>query len=72
MGFVGIGELVASASLLAMKLLVARAGGVRFPRATPLVVIVKGTKARAESFGREYRAFLEDELKLTHNMGKTH
>ena len=45
--------------------------GVRFPRATRLVVIVKGTKAHAQAIREQCRAFLEGELKLTLNMGKT-
>ena len=36
------------------------------------VVIVKGTKAHAQAIREECRAFLEGELKLTLNMGKTH
>jgi group II intron reverse transcriptase/maturase len=40
--------------------------------ADDFVVIVKGTKAHAESIREECRTFLEDELKLTLNMGKTH
>ena len=39
--------------------------------ADDFVVIVKGTKAHAEAIREECRAFLEDELKLTLNMGKT-
>jgi hypothetical protein len=39
---------------------------------TRLVVIVKGTKAQAEAMREECRSFLEDELKLTLNMDKTH
>jgi hypothetical protein len=40
--------------------------------ADDFVVIVKGTKAQAEEIREECRAFLEDELKLTLNMDKTH
>lgn len=40
--------------------------------ADDFVVIVKGTKAHAEAIREEYRAFLEEELKLTLNMEKTH
>ncbi len=40
--------------------------------ADDFVVIVKGTKAHAECIREECRVFLEDELKLTLNMGKTH
>ncbi len=40
--------------------------------ADDFVVIVKGTKAQAEAIREECRAFLEDELKLTLNMAKTH
>ena len=40
--------------------------------ADDFVVIVKGTKAHAEAIREECRAFLEDELKLTLNMEKTH
>ncbi len=40
--------------------------------ADDFVVIVKGTKSHAQSIREECRAFLEDELKLTLNMGKTH
>jgi RNA-directed DNA polymerase len=40
--------------------------------ADDFVVIVKGTKAHAEAIREECRAFLEDRLKLTLNMGKTH
>lgn len=40
--------------------------------ADDFVVIVKGTKAHAEVIRDECRTFLEDELKLTLNMGKTH
>jgi hypothetical protein len=39
--------------------------------ADDFVVIVKGTKAHAECIREQCRAFLEDELKLTLNMGKT-
>ncbi len=39
--------------------------------ADDFVVIVKGTKAQAESIRQECRVFLEGELKLTLNMGKT-
>ncbi len=39
--------------------------------ADDFVVIVKGTKAHAECIRDQCRAFLEDELKLTLNMGKT-
>ena len=46
--------------------------GVKLPRATHLVVIVKGTKAHAEAVREECRAFLEGKLKLTLNMEKTH
>jgi hypothetical protein len=40
--------------------------------ADDFVVIVKGTKAQAEAMSEECRCFLEDELKLTLNMDKTH
>lgn len=40
--------------------------------ADDFVVIVKGTKAQAKAVREECRAFLEDELKLTLNMAKTH
>jgi RNA-directed DNA polymerase len=40
--------------------------------ADDFVVIVKGTKAHAEAIRGECRAFLEDRLKLTLNMEKTH
>jgi hypothetical protein len=40
--------------------------------ADDFVVIVKGTKAHAEEIREECRAFLEDRLKLTLNMEKTH
>ena len=40
--------------------------------ADDFVVIVKGTKAQAEAIREECRWFLEDELKLTLNMDKTH
>lgn len=40
--------------------------------ADDFVVIVKGTKAQAEEIREECRAFLEDNLKLTLNMAKTH
>ena len=40
--------------------------------ADDFVVIVKGTKAHAEAIREECRAFLEDGLKLTLNMDKTH
>jgi group II intron reverse transcriptase/maturase len=40
--------------------------------ADDFVVIVKGTKAHAEEIREECRAFLEDDLKLTLNMEKTH
>ena len=40
--------------------------------ADDFVVIVKGTKAQAKAIRNECRAFLEDELKLTLNMAKTH
>lgn len=40
--------------------------------ADDFVVIVKGTKAHAEAMREECRVFLEDELKLTLNMEKTH
>ena len=40
--------------------------------ADDFVVIVKGTKAHAEAIREECRMFLEDELKLTLNVGKTH
>jgi group II intron reverse transcriptase/maturase len=40
--------------------------------ADDFVVIVKGTKAHAEAIREECRAFLEDRLKLTLNMEKTH
>lgn len=40
--------------------------------ADDFVVIVKGTKAHAEAMREECRSFLEDELKLTLNMDKTH
>ena len=44
----------------------------RFPGATHLVVIVKGTKAHAQAIREACREFLEDKLKLTLNMEKTH
>lgn len=40
--------------------------------ADDFTVIVKGNKAHAEAIREECRAFLEDELKLTLNMEKTH
>ena len=40
--------------------------------ADDFVVIVKGTKAHAMEIREECRAFLEDRLKLTLNMEKTH
>ena len=40
--------------------------------ADDFVVIVKGTRAQAEAIREECRAFLEDRLKLTLNMDKTH
>jgi hypothetical protein len=40
--------------------------------ADDFVVIVKGTKAHAEAIREECRAFLEDDLKLTLNMDKSH
>ena len=40
--------------------------------ADDFVVIVKGNKAHAEAIREEYQAFLEDTLKLTLNMDKTH
>ena len=40
--------------------------------ADDFVVIVKGTKAHAEAIREECRAFLEDGLKLTLNMDKSH
>jgi len=40
--------------------------------ADDFVIIVKGNKAHAEAIREECRAFLEGELKLTFNMGKTH
>ena len=40
--------------------------------ADDFVVIVKGTKAQAKETREECRAFLEDNLKLTLNMDKTH
>ena len=40
--------------------------------ADDFVIIVKGNKAHAEAIREECRAFLEGELKLTLNMGKTH
>ena len=40
--------------------------------ADDFVVIVKGTKAQAETIREECRLFLEQELKLTLNMDKTH
>jgi RNA-directed DNA polymerase len=40
--------------------------------ADDFVVIVKGTKAHAEDIREECRVFLEDRLKLTLNMDKTH
>ncbi|WP_284210441.1 reverse transcriptase/maturase family protein, partial [Mesorhizobium tianshanense] len=40
--------------------------------ADDFVVIVKGTKVHAEEIREECRAFLEDRLKLTLNMEKTH
>lgn len=40
--------------------------------ADDFVVIVKGTKVHAEAIREECRAFLEDRLKLTLNMDKTH
>ena len=44
----------------------------KFPRATYLVVIVKGTKAHAKEVREACQEFLEDKLKLTLNMEKTH
>jgi group II intron reverse transcriptase/maturase len=40
--------------------------------ADDFVVIVKGTRAHAERIREECRVFLEDELKLTLNVGKSH
>ena len=40
--------------------------------ADDFVVIVKGTKAHAEAIREECRGFLEDHLKLTMNMDKSH
>ena len=40
--------------------------------ADDFVVIVKGTKSQAESIREACRVFLEEELELTLNMGKTH
>ena len=40
--------------------------------ADDFVVIVRGTKAHAEAIREECRLFLEQELKLTLNMDKTH
>lgn len=40
--------------------------------ADDFVVIVKGTKAQAKAVREECRTFLEEELKLTLNMAKTH
>ena len=40
--------------------------------ADDFTVVVKGTKAHAEAIREECRAFLEDRLKLTLNMDKTH
>lgn len=40
--------------------------------ADDFVIVVKGTKAHAEAIRSECRAFLEDKLKLTLNMEKTH
>jgi RNA-directed DNA polymerase len=40
--------------------------------ATHLVLVVKGTKAHAEAVREACRTFLEDKLKLTLNMEKTH
>ena len=50
-------------------------GNLRWPTAAmPMtsMIIVKGNKAHAEDIREECRAFLEGELKLTLNMGKTH
>ena len=44
----------------------------RFPRLTLLVIVVKGTRAEAEAIRKECREFLEDRLKLSLNMDKTH
>ena len=47
--------------------------GVSYCRyADDFVVIVKGTKAHAETIREQCRTFLEEELKLTLNMEKTH
>jgi len=46
-------------------------GGVLSPLLSN-IVIVKGTKAQAETIREECRLFLEQELKLTLNMDKTH
>jgi RNA-directed DNA polymerase len=46
--------------------------GARFPRATHLLLVVKGTKAHAEAVREACRSFLEDKLRLTLNMEKTH
>ena len=46
--------------------------GVRFPRATRLVVTVKGRKAHAEAIREQCRMFQEGKLKLTLHMEKTH
>lgn len=44
----------------------------QFPRATRLVIVVKGTRKHAEAVREACRKFLEDKLKLTLNMEKTH
>ncbi len=46
--------------------------GVRFPRATRLVIVVKGTKAQALAIREECRVVLEQTLRLTLDMEKTH
>jgi hypothetical protein len=45
--------------------------GVRFPRATRLVVLCDGTKEQAEEMRQELKKFLSTELKLTLSMEKT-
>jgi RNA-directed DNA polymerase len=45
---------------------------VQLPRATRLVIVVKGTRKPAEAVREVCRKVLEDKLKLTLNMEKTH
>jgi RNA-directed DNA polymerase len=45
---------------------------VQLPRATRLVIVVKGTREHAEAVREACRGSLERELKLTLNMEKTH